>query len=70
MGCLWFALSIVTLPSHTQHIPHGLCSLPLSRSGHMGVGVQGEACGEVAQHAADGFDIHTVLQSEGGEGVP
>ena len=35
----------------------------------MGVGVQGEACGEVAQHAGDGFDIHTVLEGDGGEGV-
>ena len=35
----------------------------------MGVGVQGEACGEMTQHAGHGFDFHAVLQSEGGEGV-
>ena len=35
----------------------------------MGIGVQGEACGEVTQHAADGLDIHAVLQRDGGEGV-
>lgn len=36
----------------------------------MGVGVQREACRVVAQHTADGFDIHTVLQGHGREGVP
>ena len=35
----------------------------------MGIGIQGEACGEVAQHAADRFDVHTVLQRNGCEGV-
>ena len=35
----------------------------------MGVGVQGEACGEVTQHAGHGLDIHTVLEGDGGEGV-
>ena len=36
----------------------------------MGVGVQGEACGEVTQHTGYGLDVHTVLESDGGEGVP
>ena len=36
----------------------------------MGVGVQGEAGGEVAEHSAHGLDVHPVLQSQGGEGVP
>lgn len=35
----------------------------------MGVGVQGEACGEVAEHAGYGLDVYTVLQGQGGEGV-
>lgn len=35
----------------------------------MGVGVQGEAGGEVAQHTGDGFDVYAVLQCDGGEGV-
>ena len=35
----------------------------------MGIGVQGEACGEVTQHAADGLDIHSVLECDGCEGV-
>ena len=36
----------------------------------MGVGVQGEACGEVTQHSADGLDVHAVLECDGCEGVP
>ena len=35
----------------------------------MSIGVQGETCGEVAQHAGDGLYIHTVLQGYGSEGV-
>ena len=35
----------------------------------MGIGVQGEACGEVTQHAADGLDVHAILECDGSEGV-
>ena len=35
----------------------------------MGVSVQGEACGEVTQHSGHRFDVHTVLQCDGCEGV-
>ena len=35
----------------------------------MGVGVQGEAGGEVPQHTTDCLDIHSVLEGDGGEGV-
>ena len=35
----------------------------------MGVGVQGEASGEVAQHTGDCLDVHTVLQGDGCEGM-
>ena len=35
----------------------------------MGIGVQSEACGEVAQHAGHGLDVHSVLQGDGGESV-
>ena len=35
----------------------------------MGVSVQGEACGVVAEHGGDGFYIHAVLEGHGGEGV-
>ena len=49
---------------HTQHIPHSLGGFFLSRGGDMCVGIQREPGGEVAQHAGDGFDIHTVLQCD------
>ena len=35
----------------------------------MGIGVQGEACGEVTQHTGHRLDIHSILQGDGGEGV-
>lgn len=35
----------------------------------MGISVQGEACGEVTQHAGDGLDIYAVLESQGREGM-
>ena len=35
----------------------------------MGIGIQGEACREVPQHAGHGLDIHSVLECDGGEGV-
>ena len=35
----------------------------------MGIGVQGEACGEVPQHARHRLDIHSILEAEGGEGM-
>ena len=35
----------------------------------MGVGVQGEACGEVAEYTADRLDVHAILQSYGRKGM-
>ena len=35
----------------------------------MGIGIQREPSREVAQHARDGFDIHTVLQCNRSVGV-
>ena len=35
----------------------------------MGIGVQGESCGEVTEHSTDGLDVHSVLEGDGGEGV-
>ena len=35
----------------------------------MGVGVQSESSGEVAQHPGDRFDVHTVLERQRGKGV-
>ena len=36
----------------------------------MGVGAEGESCVVVPQHGGDGFDVHAVLEGQGGEGVP
>ena len=38
--------------------------------GDVGVGVQREAYGVVTQHRGDRFHVHTVLEREGGEGMP
>ena len=35
----------------------------------MGVGVQGEAGGEVAEHTRHSLDVHTILKCNGCEGV-
>ena len=35
----------------------------------MGVGVQGEAGGEVAEHTGDCLYVHAILQCDGCEGV-
>ena len=35
----------------------------------MCIGIQGEACGEVAQHAGHRLDVHAVLQRDGCKGV-
>ena len=35
----------------------------------MGIGVQGEAGGEVTQHAGHRLNVHAVLERDGGEGV-
>ena len=35
----------------------------------MGVGIQHEACGEVAEHSEHGLDIQTVLQCDGSGSV-
>ena len=53
----------------TQHIPNSLSSFFLRRGGDMGIGIQGEACREVAQHTADGLDIYAVLECDSCEGV-
>ena len=35
----------------------------------MSISVQGEACGEVTQHAGHRLDVHTILEGNGSEGV-
>ena len=49
MHCSPLAFLSATKPNlHTQDISHGLGGFFLGQGGDMGVGVQGEACGEVA----------------------
>ena len=36
----------------------------------MGIGVEGEPCGVVSEHTRHRFDVHPVLQCDGGECVP
>ena len=36
----------------------------------MGVGAEGEPGIVVAQHGGDRFDVHAVLEGQGGEGMP
>ena len=55
---------------HTQDIAHGLCGFLLCRCSDMGIGIQSEPGREVTQHAADRLDVHSVLEGDGGEGVP
>ena len=58
------------LPSlHRQHVTHSRGSFLLGTGGDVGVGIQCEPCGEVAQHTGDGLDVHAVLQRQGCEGM-
>ena len=52
-----------------QNISHGLRCFLLRRSCDMGIGVQGEAGGEVTQHTADRLDVYSILECDGSEGV-
>ena len=69
-----FASSPVFLSSFCSHdlrhkVAHCLCGLVLLLPGGVGVGAECESGIVVAQHAADGFDVHAVLQCQRGEGV-
>ena len=52
-----------------QDISRGLSCFFLCRRGDMGVCIEGEPGREVAKHAADRLDVHTVLEGDGCEGV-
>ncbi len=54
---------------YIHHTSHRISRLLLRGGGDMGIGVQREACREVAEHARDRLDDHAVLQRQGGEGV-
>ena len=53
-----------------EDVSHGICRRPLCCGGNVGVGIQGEARGVVAQHTGYSLYVHAVLQGQGGEGVP
>ena len=55
---------------HRQHVSDRLGRLDLRGRRDVGVGVEREARAEVPEHAADRFDVHTVLERERGERVP
>ena len=52
-----------------EKIPHRLRGFPLRVRRHMGVSVQREARGVMAEHGTDGFHIDTVLERERRESV-
>lgn len=58
------------LPHLRHEVPHGLGCFILFLAGGVGVGAEGEPGVVVPQHGGDGFDVHAVLKSQGGEGVP
>ena len=56
---------------HLFHeVPHGGRRLVLLLPGCVDVGTQGESRIEAAQHRGYSFQVHSVLESRGGEGVP
>ena len=69
-GGLHFVQSSLALHCRpAQHIGHCICRLPLSLGCNMGIGVQGEAGGVVAQHATHCLYVYAILEGKGGEGV-
>ena len=54
---------------YIENIPHRFGGFFLGGGGDVGVGVQGEAGGEVTQHAAERLDVHTVLECDGCKGM-
>ena len=57
------------LESTGEETADGIGCLGLHCGGDVGVGVQREACGVVAQHGGQGFDVYTVLESQDRECV-
>lgn len=57
--------------SHLRHeAAHGLSRLVLLLPRGVGVGAESEPGVVVPQHGGDRFDVHAVLEGQGGEGVP
>jgi len=49
---------------------HGLCGLVLLLPRSVGVGAECKSGVIVAEHTADGFDVHSILQCQRCEGMP
>ena len=64
-----FLLPFTLLYDLTQDAAHGLGGLVLLLPCGVGVGAQGKASVVVPQHGGHRFDVHTVLEGCGGEGV-
>ena len=64
----WFLVLLTWALHHMAHeVSHGFRRLILHLAGGVGVGAQSETCVIVAQHTGDRFDVHSVLQGQGGE---
>lgn len=69
--CTALQLSLCVLSHGVSKQPaHRLCGFGLRKRCDVGVCVEREASGVVAEHTGDRFDVHTVLQSQGCECVP
>jgi len=72
------AFGLTQILTHTGKLPDStgeeaadrIGGFRLHRGGHVGIGVQSEASGVVAQHSGQSFDIHTVLEGQDGERMP
>lgn len=57
------------LDSAGEEAADSISGFGLHRGGDVGVGVQGEACGVMAQHGGQGFDVYAVLEGQDGKCV-
>ena len=53
-----------------HEVAHRLCGLVLLLPRSVGVGAECKSGVIVAEHTADGFDVHTILQCQRCEGMP
>ena len=54
---------------YLEYLPHGFGGFFLGGGCDMGIGVEREASGEMAEHTADRLDVHAVLEGDGCKGV-
>ena len=69
-GFLSGAFFFLSLSDLFHEAAHGGCCLILLLASGVGVGPQGEAGVEVAQHGGDSLYVHSVLQRRGSKGMP